>query len=115
MGLIVEAHFLDMQNELCFYVYILECSNGSFYTGYTNDLAKRFQAHLTGKANCKYTRSFPPIRIAQSWQFTSKSLAMTIEAKLKKLSKLEKLALINQPHLLHRLGCVAVLPKSKFG
>jgi len=84
-----------------FRVYILLCDNGSYYTGYTNDLEKRYQSHIDGTARCKYTRSFKPIRIAQCWQITdSKSLAMQIEKQVKKLPRLEKEKMINNPLLL---------------
>src|SRR3990167_1316322 len=83
-----------------YWVYILECSDGSYYTGYTTDLTKRYQAHLNGTAS-KYTRSFKPIKIAQSWEIIGdKSLAMTIERDIKKLSRIQKERLIANPNLL---------------
>lgn len=67
--------------------HILRCSNQSYYTGYTDNLEKRFQDHLTGKGG-KYTRSFKPLSIAQSWKIKGdKSIAMRIEYYIKKLSK----------------------------
>ena len=45
------------------YTYILECEDHTYYTGWTNDLEKRFQAHLNGKG-AKYTKSHQPLRIA---------------------------------------------------
>ena len=87
-------------DEKCFWVYILECENGSYYTGYTTDLLKRFQLHVDGKAS-KYTRSFKPIKIAQAWKIESdKSLAMRLENQLKKLSRVEKEKMIRNPMLL---------------
>lgn len=79
-----------------FWVYILECSNGSYYTGYTVDLTKRYQAHLKGSAS-KYTRSFKPIRIAQSWKVDDKSTAMKLEKYIKQLSRQEKEKLLFRP------------------
>jgi putative endonuclease len=82
-----------------FWVYILYCDNQSYYTGYTNNLAKRFAAHIKG--NCKYTRSFKPLYIAQSWCISSdKSTAMQIESYIKKLPRSEKIILIENPNLL---------------
>jgi len=76
-------------------VYILECNNGAYYAGYTTDLKRRYQEHLEGSAKCKYTRSFPPIRIAASWEFEMDlSLALKLEQAIKRLSKLEKNQLI---------------------
>ncbi len=81
-----------------YYVYILECINGSYYTGITTDLARRFEEHKKGTAKCKYTRSFKPIRIAQSWEIKDdKSLAMRTEKHIKGLSKKEKEILIRYP------------------
>ncbi len=88
-----------MRND-CYWVYILCCQNGTYYTGYTTDLVRRFQDHLAGNAS-KYTRSFRPLKIAQSWQIKgSKSLAMKIENYIKKMSKKEKEALILHPERL---------------
>ncbi len=87
-------------NEKTFWVYILECENNSFYTGYTNDMEKRYQAHLDGTAS-KYTRSFKPIRIAQQWELRcDKATAMKIERAIKKLTRTEKEKLIHNPHSL---------------
>ncbi len=83
-----------------FWVYILYCNNGHYYCGYTTDLNRRYQEHVAG-SRCKYTRSFKPIGIAQSWQIMGdKSLAMAIERYIKKLSKSEKTFLINHPETL---------------
>ncbi len=82
-----------------YWAYILECSNGAFYTGWTNDLEKRYRDHCEGKG-AKYTRSFKPVKIAQKWQFSSQSLAMQAEAQIKKLSLKEKKKVISNPELL---------------
>ncbi|MCH9644007.1 MAG: GIY-YIG nuclease family protein [Gammaproteobacteria bacterium] len=84
-----------------YYIYILECSNGNYYTGYTTDLERRYQEHLDGSDKCKYTRSFPPLRIAQYWEISgSASDAMKLEYAIKKLSKREKKSLIENPDTL---------------
>lgn len=84
-----------------FWVYILLCSNNTYYTGYTNNLEKRFQSHLDGSGKCKYTRSFKPIRIAQSWEIhEGKAQAMKTERFIKKLSRAEKEHIILCPHSL---------------
>src|SRR3990167_7772095 len=81
-----------------FWVYILLCDNNTYYTGYTNDLAKRYHSHVNGTGRCKYTRSFKPVAIAQCWQIDgSKSLAMQLEKQIKKLSRKEKENLIAKP------------------
>lgn len=84
--------------ETTYWVYILQCSNQSYYTGYTDNLKKRFQDHLAGKG-AKYTRSFKPISIAQSWEVKGdKSVAMRIERYIKKLSKAQKEQLVLNPY-----------------
>ncbi|KTD01340.1 GIY-YIG nuclease family protein [Fluoribacter gormanii] len=85
-------------SEKIYWVYILLCSNQSFYTGYTDNLEKRFQAHLSGKGS-KYTRSFKPILIAQSWQIKgNKTKALRIERYIKTLSKAQKEELVQNPN-----------------
>jgi len=86
-----------------FWVYILLCDNNTYYTGYTRDLTKRWQSHLSGTGRCRYTRSFRPIEIAQCWRIHgSRSLAMQIEARIKKLSRINKQVFIEHPELLTR-------------
>jgi len=81
-------------------VYILLCNNGSYYTGYTTELSRRYQEHLQGTIKCKYTRSFKPVNIAQSWQIDEKGTALQIEKFIKKLSKVQKQQLILFPNKL---------------
>lgn len=77
------------------YVYIIECQNKSYYTGYTIDMDRRYQEHVQGSHKCSYTRSFPPKKLAAFWIFDNKSDALKMEAKIKKLSRPQKIALIN--------------------
>ena len=86
-----------------YYVYILECVNNTYYTGYTTDLKRRYTEHCAGSPKCKYTRAFPPKRIAAHWCFGDKSRAMQVEAIIKTLSKSEKVMLIQTPELLPSL------------
>ena len=94
--------------NISYWVYMLLCENNTYYTGYTTDMARRYQEHLAGSAKCKYTRSFKPLRIAQSWQIGDKSLAMQIEKYIKNLSKPKKVALVLAPQLLTELFDCAV-------
>lgn len=75
-------------------IYILECSNGSYYIGYTLDMERRYQEHCEGSAKCKYTRSFPPKQILACWVAPSKQAALSAEQKLKRLKRAQKEALI---------------------
>jgi putative endonuclease len=74
-------------------VYLLRCSDGSLYTGITNDLPKRLKAHAAGRAS-KYTRSRLPLRLAYSEPQRSKSAALKREAAIKRLRRAEKERLV---------------------
>ena len=76
-----------------FEVYILECIDGSLYTGYARDVDKRFQLHVVGKG-AKYTASHPPKEILYRKKFETKSEAMKEEWRIKGLTKKEKMSLI---------------------
>ena len=75
------------------YTYILECADGSFYTGWTNDLQKRLRLHNQGKAS-KYTRSRLPVRLVYMEEHQTKQEAMKREYAIKQLSRQDKMQLI---------------------
>jgi len=77
-----------------FYVYILLCRDGSFYTGYTKNLDERTRLHASGKG-ARYTRMHKPKRVAYVELFDSRVKAMKREREIKKLSHQQKLNLIN--------------------
>ena len=84
-----------------YYVYVIECSSGRFYTGYTVDLMKRFEQHLTSKNGAKFTKSFRPEKIIASWKITgSRGDAMKVEAFIKSLPKREKIVITGNPEIL---------------
>lgn len=86
-----------------YYVYILYCENDTYYTGYTNDVARRYQSHVDGTGKCKYTKSFKPLGMAQFWGITgSKAFAMRVERYIKKLTRGQKEELIRNPTVLSR-------------
>jgi len=90
-----------MMVKNCYWVYILLCENGSYYTGYTNDLEKRYRSHVNGTGRCKYTKSFKPKKIAQYWQINGdKALAMHVERHIKTLSREQKESIIIYPESL---------------
>ncbi len=87
-----------------YFVYVLECSNGAHYTGYTTDMARRYAEHLEGSGKCKYTRSYPPKALAACWELhLDLSHALKIERSIKKLTKKEKVALVKKPLHIHAL------------
>jgi putative endonuclease len=79
---------------MLFYVYILLCVDGSFYTGYTKNLAERTKQHENGKG-AKYTKSHKPQKIAYVENLCSRSQAMRREREIKKLNHQQKIDLIN--------------------
>lgn len=74
-------------------VYILRCGDGTLYTGATCDLPRRLKAHQSGRG-AKYTRSRLPVTLAYQEPAADKSAALRREIVLKRLTRLEKLALI---------------------
>lgn len=77
------------------YTYILRCGDGSLYTGWTNDLEKRFAAHSAGKGG-KYTRSRLPVELVYHEEHETKEDAMRREWVIKHMTRQEKLALIQE-------------------
>ena len=77
------------------YVYILQCSDNSYYTGWTTNLEQRLQAH-NSKKGAKYTRSRLPVRLVYYEEFASKQEAMKREYAIKKLSRTQKEKIIAQ-------------------
>ncbi len=78
------------------YCYILECADGTFYTGYTADPEKRLQAHNAGKG-AKYTRTRKPCKLVYTESFDNKSDAMKREYYIKhNLTKKQKQDLIRR-------------------
>lgn len=78
-----------------YYVYILQCGDGTYYTGSTTDLERRLTAHREG-SGAKYTRGRGPLQLVYREKMESWSAALRREAAIKKLSKAEKMALIAQ-------------------
>lgn len=75
------------------YVYIVECSDGTFYTGWTNNLERRVEMHSKG-IGAKYTKGRGPVRLVYHEIFDTKEAAMKREYQIKKLTKQEKILLI---------------------
>lgn len=78
-----------------YYVYILRCGDDSLYTGITTDPERRLREHNSGKG-AKYTRSHLPVALAYQEGPMEKSDALRREMEIKKLSRTQKLQLINQ-------------------
>ncbi|WFP51815.1 GIY-YIG nuclease family protein [Methylomonas sp. EFPC3] len=74
-------------------VYIIECCDGSLYTGITTDVERRFRQHLTG-TGAKYFRSKQPLRIVYTESEHDRVTASRREAEIKRMARVEKLAML---------------------
>lgn len=83
-------------------VYILRCSDGSFYTGTTNGLEKRLISHNRGIAS-KYTRSRRPVTLLSTSLEMSRSEALRLEMKIKKLPKTKKIAFLTRTDVINKV------------
>lgn len=73
------------------FLYLIECKDGSVYTGITVDVAARYAAHTEGKG-ARYTRSHPPARLLAAIEYPDRSRASQAEHEVKALSASEKRA-----------------------
>ena len=74
------------------YTYIVECSDGSLYTGWTNNIEKRILAHNEGRG-ARYTRGRTPVKLVHLEEFETKEEAMSREFAIKQLTREQKLEL----------------------
>ena len=81
-------------------VYMLRCADGTLYTGWTNDLDKRLKTHAAGKGG-KYTRARLPAALVYTERFETEHEARSREWHIKRLSRAQKLALINAKEAEH--------------
>jgi len=77
-----------------YYVYLLECSDGTLYTGITVDLERRVREHNSSSLGAKYTRVRRPVKLIFSKKFKNRSLATKEEMRIKGLKRIEKIKLI---------------------
>ena len=77
------------------YTYIVRCADGSLYTGWTTDLQQRLAMHNSGKG-ARYTRSRLPVEMVWSEEQPNQETARSREARIKQLTRKEKLQLIEQ-------------------
>ena len=78
---------------MSWYIYILRCGDDTLYTGITDDVDRRFAAHCAGKG-AKYTRGRGPLTLVYTEEAEDKSAALKREHAIKKLTRAEKLNLI---------------------
>ena len=77
------------------FLYLIECADGSIYTGIARDVAARYAAHASGKG-ARYTRSHPPVRLLASQPHPDRSSALKAEYRVKQLTAAEKRILVTQ-------------------
>ncbi len=78
------------------YVYVVECADGSLYTGYTTDVKRRVREHDAGEG-AKYTRGRTPVELRHVETFASRSAAQSREHEIKALSRAQKERLVAGP------------------
>jgi putative endonuclease len=77
-----------------FYVYIVECQDGAYYTGYTNDLEKRIDEHNNSKRGARYTRYKRPVKLVYAKEYQYYKDALDEERNIKKLTREQKEELV---------------------
>ena len=77
------------------FMYVVKCSDNSFYTGITTDITRRLYEHNTTSKGAKYTRSRRPVELIYWIDFKDRSTAAKAEARFKKLSRKEKEVILN--------------------
>lgn len=78
-----------------YYVYIVQCVDGTLYTGISNNIERRIKEHNTSKRGARYTSTRRPVVLLYSKPFKNRSLAQQAEAHIKTLSRQQKLQLIS--------------------
>jgi putative endonuclease len=105
----IQTIFLNSLMQIYIYLYILLCSDKTYYTGVTNNLEKRIKQHQEGINVESYTYTRRPIQLVYHELFTDFNLAFDWETKIKKWSKIKKEALING-----NFNLLPTLSKKKF-
>ena len=86
----------DNRAPMAWFVYLIECTDGSVYTGVAVDVDRRYAEHAAGKG-ARYTRAHPPARLLARFPHPDRSSALKAEHAIKRLSAAEKRALARQP------------------
>lgn len=76
------------------HVYVVECTDGTLYTGYTTDVERRVEEHNAGEG-ARYTRGRTPVDLVHTETYGSRSDACSREAEIKRMRRVQKLALVN--------------------
>jgi len=96
-----QGQTLNKNIMLDWHLYLIRCRDGTLYTGITTDVARRFAEHQgTGDTGAKYLRGRGPLVLVFTKKLGSRSLALGVESKVKKLSKTRKKELIRTGKLI---------------
>ena len=90
IGIVLRGFFTEEETNMN-YTYIVQCADGTLYTGWTNCLARRMKAHNAG---AKYTRAKRPVKLVYYEGFATKEEAMSREYRIKQLTREKKLELM---------------------
>ena len=82
------------------FVYVLQCSDDSYYTGVTTDLNRRLKEHNSSNRGAKYTRTRRPVEIIYSLEYEDRSSAQKFEYRFKQLTRKQKEEIINKVKIL---------------
>ena len=89
---------MENKSNKGYYVYILNCSDGTLYTGWTMDVERRLEEHQSGQG-AKYTRCRRPVSLCYMEEASGKKEAMRREYAIKRMTRQQKLALIKAMHV----------------
>jgi putative endonuclease len=90
------THIIIHHQILMYFVYIIQCSDNTLYTGITTNLDRRVEEHNNSKLGAKYTKVRRPVKLVFSKEFENRSEASKEESRIKKLSRLQKIDLFKK-------------------
>ena len=91
----------EPNQSVAWYVYMVECGDGSIYTGIATDVQRRFAEHVNGGLRAaKYVKGRGPLRLMLERNVGSRSLALQVEGKIKRLSRSEKEAVLQDAEII---------------
>jgi putative endonuclease len=91
---------MGSNHAVVYFLYIVKCVDGTFYTGITSDLERRVHEHNTSVRAAKYTQKRRPVLLVYFTQFPNRAVATSAEYKVKRLSRTEKTKLIDHDILI---------------
>lgn len=83
-----------MSDHKLWYMYVVECSDRSLYCGITTDVQRRLSEHNSSKSGAKYTRSRRPVMLVYAEEHENRSSALKAEASFKRLTRLQKIEIV---------------------